>query len=205
MSEKSPYSAVYEAVLAAALPMIAENGWQNATLEAACAAAEIDDNIRILAFPHGVESLIIAFFEAQDTALLAALGAGDTPPKIRERIMHGVKMRLQVDSPYRAVLSAALGWLVQPQHHILASRLLFKTAHIIWRWAGDTATDYNYYSKRLILSGVLAATTTYWLRDDSEDYTDTDEFLRRRINNVMAFEKLKASVKSKFKPTETAA
>ena len=65
----------------------------------------------------------------------------------------------------------------------------------MWRWAGDTATDYNYYSKRLILSGVIASTRLYWFDDDSEDFAKTRTFLERRIENVMQFEKVKAQAR----------
>ena len=66
----------------------------------------------------------------------------------------------------------------------------------MWRWAGDTATDYNYYSKRLILSGVITATRLYWFDDSSDDFANTRAFLERRIENVMQFEKVKAKAKN---------
>ena len=65
----------------------------------------------------------------------------------------------------------------------------------MWRWAGDTATDYNYYSKRLILSGVIASTRLYWFDDDSEDFVQNPRFLER-IENVMQFEKVKAQARA---------
>ena len=61
---------------------------------------------------------------------------------------------------------------------------------------GDASTDFNFYSKRAILSGVLSATFARWLGDDSDDEAATKAFLAARIDNVMQFEKLKARVRS---------
>ena len=70
---------------------------------------------------------------------------------------------------------------------------MWGTADAIWVALGDTSTDVNWYSKRATLSAVYAATVLYWLGDDSPDHEATWAFLDRRIANVMAFEKAKAS------------
>ena len=63
----------------------------------------------------------------------------------------------------------------------------------MWRQAGDTATDYNHYTKRAILGGVYAATIAVFLNDEGEDWADTRAFLARRIDGIMRFEKAKAA------------
>ena len=62
----------------------------------------------------------------------------------------------------------------------------------MWRAAGDLSTDYNHYTKRMILAGVYAATITIFLDDESEAWADTRAFLARRIDGIMRFEKAKA-------------
>jgi ubiquinone biosynthesis protein COQ9 len=61
----------------------------------------------------------------------------------------------------------------------------------MWRAAGDTATDYNHYTKRAMLGGIYAATIAVLLDDESEDQADTRAFLARRIDGIMRFEKAK--------------
>jgi ubiquinone biosynthesis protein COQ9 len=65
----------------------------------------------------------------------------------------------------------------------------------MWRAAGDTATDFNFYTKRGILAGVYSATLMRWFTDTSENEADTAAFLAARIDNVMQFEKFKAQAK----------
>ncbi|HRK64926.1 MAG TPA: COQ9 family protein, partial [Terricaulis sp.] len=85
--------------------------------------------------------------------------------------------------------------LTRPDRAPEAARLLWRTADKIWRALGDKSTDGNFYSKRAILSGVLASTYARWFSDDSADHEATWAFLDQRIENVMQFEKFKARLK----------
>jgi len=76
-----------------------------------------------------------------------------------------------------------------------AVRLSWRTADQIWRLAGDTATDFNHYTKRLTLSAVYASTLLVWLDDESDGEADTCGFLQRRLADVMRFETLKAKLR----------
>ncbi|MBV9045507.1 MAG: COQ9 family protein, partial [Alphaproteobacteria bacterium] len=75
---------------------------------------------------------------------------------------------------------------------------LYRTVDKMWRAAGDTATDFNFYTKRAILAGVYSSTLMRWFTDTSADETATSEFLAARIDNVMTFEKFKAEAKQAF-------
>ena len=194
MSENDPYLETRLSVLEKALPDVAFDGWSQAVLDKAISEAEIDPSMAVLAFPKGVDNLVSAFSAQGDSAMLEKLPKPDDL-KIRERITEAVWHRLEVDNAHIEAARRAAGYLSVPGRQKLAAELLFQTAHIMWRWAGDTATDYNYYSKRLILSGVITATRLYWFDDDSEDKAKTRAFLERRIENVMQFEKMKAKAR----------
>ena len=64
------------------------------------------------------------------------------------------------------------------------------------RSIGDKSEDYNWYSKRAILSAVYASTVLYWLGDNSEGSEETWHFLDRRIEDVMKFETAKVQLKT---------
>ena len=112
--------------------------------------------------------------------------------KIRARIREMLWERLQIQAPAREAIRRALAILAMPQNLPSAARLSWRTADVIWRLAGDTATDYNHYTKRLTLSAVYGSTLLHWLNDESEGFADTAAFLDRRIDEVMRFEKWKA-------------
>lgn len=86
----------------------------------------------------------------------------------------------------------ALAVMAMPQNVRRAARLGWHSADVMWRLAGDTATDYNHYTKRAILGSIYAATLAVFVEDQSEEKADTRAFLDRRIEGVMTFEKVKA-------------
>lgn len=180
--------------LAAELPKHAAfDGWTPAALDLAAAALGIDPAVARLAFPKGAADMIDAWFAHIDSAMLAEL-----PPqalaamKIRERITALVQARLDLIAADIEALRRALAVLALPQNLALAAKLNWRAADAMWRAAGDTATDYNHYTKRATLGGVYAATVMAMLGDESDDRADTRAFLARRIDGIMQFEKAKA-------------
>ena len=69
--------------------------------------------------------------------------------------------------------------------------MLYKTCDQIWRISGDRSTDFSFYSKRLILSGVYSSTLLHWINDESKNSHDTENFLDRRLLDVSKIGKLK--------------
>jgi ubiquinone biosynthesis protein COQ9 len=124
------------------------------------------------------------------------LGAIDLKAmKIRERIACAVKTRLAILKPQKEAARRAAALLSLPVHAALGAKLLYRTVDAMWRAAGDTSTDFNFYTKRGILAGVYGSTAMRWFNDTSPDEKPTEEFLAARIENVMQFEKFKAKAK----------
>ena len=75
-------------------------------------------------------------------------------------------------------------FLPLPKNAPLALRLVYETIDGIWYAAGDSATDFSFYTKRATLAGIYAATLLYWLEDRSPGFADTRAFLDRRLAEV---------------------
>ena len=169
------------------------DGWTHKAVDSAAAELGIDPAQARLAFPKDAPHMIEAWVEGVD----AAMEAHFTPEaveklRISQRIRAMIWFRLETTSPAREAVRSALSILAMPQNVPLALRTGWRSADLMWRLAGDTATDYNHYSKRLILSGVYTATLLAWLDDQTEGWTDTAAFLDRRLAGVGRFEKWKA-------------
>ena len=168
------------------------DGWGPTALDMAADACGIERSVAALAFPGGAVDMIDAWFAHVDRAMLVAL-----PPevlagmKIRQRITALVEARLAVVAPDVEALRRAVSILALPTNLPRAARLDWRATDAMWRAAGDTATDFNHYSKRAILGAVYATTTLVMLGDDSEDFVETRAFLARRIDNIMQFETAK--------------
>jgi ubiquinone biosynthesis protein COQ9 len=181
-------------VLAAELPADAAfDGWTPRALETTALRLGVNPAIAALAFDGDAGDMIAAWFEAVDTKMLELLPASAlTVMKVRERITALVEARLSVMAPHREALRRAQAILAQPQNLKRATRLGWRAADVMWRAAGDTATDYNHFTKRAILGSVYASTMLVFVNDESEDWADTRAFLSRRIEGIMRFEKAKA-------------
>ena len=138
--------------------------------------------------------MIDGWFDAIDRAMARAFPLEKIERmKIRQRIRDLVMYRLEVATPHKEALRRALAILAQPQNVALALRLNWRAVDRMWRIAGDTATDFNHYSTRALLTGVYGATSLVFIDDNSDDLADTRAFLGRRIDDVMSIEKVKAS------------
>lgn len=185
-------------LLAAELPRHAGfDGWTPLGVDRAAEALGIDPLVAGLVFDTPVD-MIDAWFVSIDAAMLASLSPETLATmKIRARITTLVEARLDLMAPNREALRRALSILAMPQNLARAARLGWRAADAIWRAAGDSATDYNHYTKRAILGSVYAATMTVFLDDESEGLADTRAFLGRRIEGIMRFEKAKAKFTGK--------
>lgn len=184
------------AFLAPSLAMQAAfDGWNETAVEAAAVQEGVDTDLARLAFNDGPVDMIAAWFQSVDEHMAAGYSAEELGAmKIRERITSLVLARLEILEPDREGLRRALAILAAPPNVRRAAKMGWGAADKMWRLAGDTATDYNHYTKRTLLSAVYGSTISVFLDDESEDFAETRAFLDRRIENVMQFEKLKAKV-----------
>ena len=183
-------------LLAAELPKDAAfDGWTDKAVAAAASRIGVNPDVAALAFPGGAIDMIDAWFAHIDVAMDAALPAATLATmKIRQRITALVEARLALLAPHREALRRAQNIMASPFNGSRALRLGWRAADMMWRAAGDTATDYNHYTKRAILGSVYGATLLTFVNDESADYADTRAFLGRRIEGIMQFEKVKARV-----------
>ncbi len=199
-SESDHISETREKLLEAVLPHVAFDGWSNETLNSAIAEEGIDPGLAHLAFPRGGVDLALAFHYRADRQLEDMLGKPDAAAhlatlKIRDRVAYSVRKRIELVATQREAVRRGATLLALPIYAGDGVKAIWNTADVIWRLCGDTATDYNWYSKRMILSSVYSATVLYWLGDQSTDSERSWEFLDRRIADVMTFEKTKANLK----------
>lgn len=169
------------------------DGWSDVAVATAAESRGVDVDLARLAFADGPVDMIDTWFAAIDAEMARQLPAEQLAAmKIRERITALVETRLAIVAPDREALRRAMTILAMPHNAARAVRLGWRAADVMWRMAGDTATDYNHYTKRMTLSAVYASTIAVFIDDDSEEHAETRAFLGRRIDGVMRFEKWKA-------------
>ena len=189
---------IRDEILLAALPNVAFDGW---TWEMVCAAA-IDaghsENVARAVFPGKMIDVLDHFADWADREMLKALeGVNPEDLRVRGRVREALLARFEALNSYKDAVNQSLHFWLWPTRKPRALKITWRTANRIWDWAGDTSTDYNRYTKRGLLSGVIVSTTLAWLNDDTQDRDKTKAFLDRRIENVMQLGKVVRSVKQK--------
>lgn len=180
-------------LLDAALPLVGAHGWTRRLIAAAARRAGLGQADADLLLPEGARDLAALLARRHDARALAALAGIDPASlKIRERIRAGVLARCDAAMEDRDAVRRWTGFLALPHNAALGLRLAWASADAIWRWAGDTATDENHYSKRVLLSEILISTLAVRLAMGANAAA---AHLDSRIAAVMAFETWKAGIK----------
>ncbi len=175
-------------VLLGMLPHVAFDGWTERSLKAGARDAGLAAADGLRAFPTGMLEAAEHFCDFGDRRMVEELAKRDVAGlRVRERIAAAVRCRLEVVADYREAVRRALAFMALPQNAGTASRCAYRTVNAMWYAAGDTSTDFNFYTKRALLAGVYATTVLYWLTDESPESADTWAFLDRRIDGVMTF------------------
>jgi ubiquinone biosynthesis protein COQ9 len=181
-------------VLDAALAHVPFDGWSDQTLQAAMTDAGLDPALGRVLFPRGGVDLALAYHARGDAEMVARLAATDLSAlRFRDRIATALRTRLELSE--RELVRRGTTLFALPQHATDGAAALWQTADQVWTALGDTSRDFNWYTKRATLSAVHAATLLFWLGDESSGHQATWDFLDRRIEGVMQFEKLKGQVR----------
>jgi ubiquinone biosynthesis protein COQ9 len=184
--------AAEQRLLDAALPRVREHGWTRRLVAAAAPGAGLSAADAELLLPEGARDLAALLSRRHDSRALAALAKLDpTSMKVRARIRAGVIARTEAAMQDGEATRRWCGFLTLPTNTALGLRLAWESADKLWRWAGDTATDENHYTKRALLAEILVSTLAIRLAlGEPAAWAHLDA----RIGAVMAFEKWKAGV-----------
>ena len=184
-------------IVRASLAHVPFDGWHMTSLQMGASDCGLGESDVTRLFPQGVPDAISLYAQIADEDMVAAFHALEemperTPAKIKALIM----ARLSLAQAHKETVSKTVSYLASPQQAPLASKLLYNTVDVMWRAAGDDATDSSFYSKRATLAAVYSATLFAFLSDDSPDLTKTEAFLDRRLQNVAQIPKITKPARS---------
>ena len=178
----------------AAVMHVAFDGWSDDTLKLAASDCGISLAEAQALFPRGAIDLALAYHHAGDDQMVAHMAETDlSVMRYSARVAHAIRLRLELADKEAVRRGSTLFAL--PQNAGDGAKAIWGTADRIWEALGDTSRDVNWYTKRMTLSAVYSSVVLFWLGDTSEDQHATWEFLDRRIDNVMQFEKTKAQLR----------
>ncbi len=189
-------SAERDAAIESMLPNVPFDGWTFRSMRRGLASIRVPEDDAELLFPGGVPDIIEAFCDLADRWLEAAAPAPADDPPLPERVRAVVALRLEQNRANKDAIRRAIAVLALPRNGRLAARCTARTVDAIWHAAGDTSTDFSWYTKRALLTVVYSASLLFWLRDTSEDDAATLAFIDRRLAGVGRTHRMRQRVES---------
>lgn len=190
-------AAIRDEILDMALPNVIFDGWSIEMIQRAAKECGYDDLTVRAAFPDGITDALDAFAGKADRAMMAALADVDTSNmRVRDRVRTALIARFEYLNEHKDAVKESLKHWLNPLRKPRGAKITWRTADLIWDWAGDTSSDYNRYTKRGLLSGIIASATLVWVNDSSGTMDKTVRFIDGRIENVMQLGKLIGRMKA---------
>jgi ubiquinone biosynthesis protein COQ9 len=174
------------------------DGWNDKTLEKALEKSAIEIKFLNFIFENGALDVADFFIRQIDKEMQeAAKNIDFKQMKIRDKIKNLVKIRLEINQKYKAQLSKMVQFYTS-KNSIYALKNSYKTADLMWRTIGDNSTDFNFYSKRIILAKIYIRVIYCFVSDQSENNQKTLNLLDNQIEKVMQFSAFKFKIKNNF-------
>lgn len=183
-SPSKPPRPTRDRLLSAALEHVPADGWSDTALIRARRALGLPRDAERLLVPGGGRELLEEWARARIAAASSRL-ADERLRGTTRRVERGVSLLLEELEAQPELTARASARLLLPDAAPLAVRLLGLAADAVWSAVPDTSTDYNWYTKRAILSGVLAATLLQHKRDTSPAKRDTRAVLARHLERAV--------------------
>ena len=185
---------IQDQLIEAVFSHIPFDGWSETSLKMAAADCGLSEAELAALFPAGIADAIAAYGAYADKMMVTEFEERhdefSAPKPVHIKIRTLILIRLEQAAPHKEVVRRTLAVLARPQHAKLAAKMLYDTVDAMWRAAGDTSTDYNFYTKRASLSAVYSATLLAFLSDNSADMAKTEAFLDRRLADIARIPKL---------------
>ncbi|AIL64980.1 hypothetical protein NOVO_02945 [Rickettsiales bacterium Ac37b] len=181
------------------LKQVPFSGWNEISIKHAAEALNWSTPYVSLLFPNNIYDILNYFIIHIDKNMLKDLEVTNLHSmKISSRIYTIIQARLNQNLIHRPAIAKMIYFCTLPQNTLYSLKTLWRTVDNIWFVCKDQSTDFNYYTKRLILSGVYSSTLLHWVNDFSENQIETMEFLERRINDALKIGTFKHSLKNKI-------
>jgi ubiquinone biosynthesis protein COQ9 len=159
--------------------------WSDEILEEACCIMGLNPIHYYIWFPGGTNE-ILSFLEAKyDQEMLEIIKPAELNG-VTNKIAFALKTRILKTSKPKLLSIKNSYHYIKPANFAHGIKLAATTADLIWRYAGDTSIDFNYYSKRILLQGVYLSSQTYYYCDYSKNNINTQKFIERSLNQIVS-------------------
>ena len=161
-------------------------GWSRETLLHCAKKQKLSTPNLALMFPS-FEYDVLKYLIAQNNNLVEKnySSFNNSRLKTRDKIKTIMELKFDSNAYLKDALPEMLKFLLRPGNIFMSIKMLHQNSDFIWKLAGDKSNDFNYYSKRGLLSMVYLATLIYWLNDKSNKGIGTKNFISKSVDGIV--------------------
>ena len=180
-------------ILKYAKTIISKTGLNSDTFNLISKYNNLDNNEMYLLFPNGNNDLLKFIIEQLNIDLeeyCKKLELIRLP--LHKRIRKILLAKILIMNKEKAFYKKIFISLLVPKKNISLSRNLYNSIDQIWFIAGDTSTDFNFYTKRLILAGIYTRVMLFFFNNN--DQKTLEKILDDNLKRVSKIPELKSKL-----------
>ncbi|UAT42858.1 COQ9 family protein [Anaplasmataceae bacterium AB001_6] len=149
-----------------------------------------------LYFERSVDKLLKYIEQTIDKEMINNFDSAECD-KMHQKIISLLQSRLKIYAKmdnYREYLNESM------QYYSLKinSKNAYLISDIIWNTIKDSSTDFNFYTKRIILGFVYFKVIKFFINDYSCDHEESFKYLEQKIQSVLKINSIKFKLKNVF-------
>ena len=142
---------------------------------------------------QNIAELVEYYLSEKNNLLLLELNQLDISKlKIREKVKEAIITSLLLHP--KNITAHTTKFLAHPLHSNIALKSLTNICDQIWLWVGSNDTDYNYYTKRILLGAVYTVSLAYYLKQEENSNRNLANFVENRIDNILQLGNMKNKI-----------
>jgi ubiquinone biosynthesis protein COQ9 len=181
-------------VLNFAKASVSEKGLNQNSLENISKKYDLDINEIDLLFPEGNIDLIKFALERLDNELEEYCRKIDLIRlPVHKRIKKVLLSKISIMNKNKLFYRSIFLNLLLPKKNFSLSSQLYNSVDQIWFIAGDSSTDFNFYTKRLILSVIYSRIMLYFFNNNNQE--ELENILDDSLQRVSKIPEIKSKLK----------
>ena len=132
------------------------------------------------------------FFEDLDKKFLKEIKSKiNKISKTNEKISFLLNKRFQIERKNKELIKTFLIHLIKNNSTNKVLNYIYSVSDIIWKYSNDRSVDFNYYTKRLILSSVYLKILMLTFYNENLTHKDIDKEIQKTLEHVRKISQLK--------------
>ena len=132
------------------------------------------------------------FFEDLDKKFLKEIKSKiNKISKTNEKISVLLNKRFQIERKNKELIKTFLIHLIKNNSTNKVLNYIYSVSDIIWKYSNDRSVDFNYYTKRLVLSSVYLKILMLTFYNENLTHKDIDKEIQKTLEHVRKISQLK--------------